>query len=1132
VLKNQSYENGTDGHGCQAYRPNGVFYEERGEVDKPKDWTLYYLHDPDFVPPWDTANQDGWCEPEVKPIPKAAPFLDPLRISDGQWAMKAFTMWRIHTLGFSQQVACETGKRYQATVYAHAWSSNDDDAHTSDGIGSGPFFALEGTAGLSDAQQNFVFKVGIDPTGGTNPFADTVIWGQGAHVYNAMHQLPIVEVIAQADRVTVFVQSVCRYRLKHNDAYFDNWLFEEVDVPEPPQPEPGLPYQVIVELLPPDATLEEKDVVTRVVHAEKRTFMQSADDAWFLVTHGAEGSAVHVWERYRWTDDIEAYLRGHGVENIEFFWFGEEPSPPPTTGKLGPHIMRNTADIALTYPAPVVKLVGDWGLAGNYGGLVIGRYAVEYAVQGDYIQGKTPRQSALDFVVTQTDTIVANPLIEYWEGPNEPVFTTMEGLAWYAQFEIERMNLMEALGKKCVLGNFATGTPELSWWPAFLPAIEYGIANGAILGLHEYSCPWIWWMTGDHQIDPSEDEGDEGWTTLRYRKVYRQYLEPAGLGEMPLVITEAGIDPGVNPRPPGTPAGTWKQLGDFWRDNDGRPDTARHYFDQLRWYEEELKKDSYVIGATVFTWGSSGPPWDAFDVAQTEVAQLLGAHWSATPPPEPPEPEPEIVILDVRDQLATNPASPWYPWRRRTLDEITHFFVHHSAGAPSSSLDTVKAIARAHTSPTGKFRPGICYTFVIGADGTVWYVSDIENVVFSQGSETYPGDENRFGMGCCLLGNFTAGREPTAEQMQALEALIAFIESDLGRPLKVWGHKDVAPTQCPGDSWPWKPEWGRHATQPPTVDFVVGVHSAPVPFPTISIDALVRRLQSLRISEYKLLDDGNPANVDLVHSLSQNGIMPVVRMFQQGQFPGRLASALMDRARVLYNAGARLFEIGNEPNLTGEWQCDAYPSAGWQDTAMVQQVAANWWADAVEMIGWGGKPAFYAMAPTERGGVNQPYSSVMWARKMLDWIGTNHRQQMTQFLQEGKVWLAVHTSPFTRPFDYSPVQPWGTDDMCLLGYEPLQAYIRQLFGVTPVTISTEGGVYSPAHMEELGWPDAPYTWETWGDYTWAMHNFLAQRGTLNGMHTWVLSDEGSPWWPNCGWYDQYGNPRTPIATRL
>jgi hypothetical protein len=138
-------------------------------------------------------------------------------------------------------------------------------------------------------------------------------------------------------------------------------------------------------------------------------------------------------------------------------------------------------------------------------------------------------------------------------------------------------------------------------------------------------------MTGAHQLDPDEDQGDEGWTTLRYRKVYRQHLIPAGAGDVPLVITETGIDPLVNPKPPGAKSGTWSQLGDYWREHDNEPDKADYYFRQLVWYDKELQKDDYVIGATIFTFGNWGGTWKHFDIAGTPVAEKLIAYTQNDP---------------------------------------------------------------------------------------------------------------------------------------------------------------------------------------------------------------------------------------------------------------------------------------------------------------------------------------------------------------------------------------------------------------------------------------------------------------------------------------------------------------------
>ena len=314
--------------------------------------------------------------------------------------------------------------------------------------------------------------------------------------------------------------------------------------------------------------------------------------------------------------------------------------------KLAPHILRTTGDDYSVFPA--AKFVGDWGGAMALPGemLIIGRLCSDQDAQWQRKQGLSPRKAAEQFIKWQKPTYDSNPHIIYWEGHNEPVFDR-EGMAWYAQFEIERMSLMSDLGLRCVVGNFATGCPsDLTLWEPFMPAIEEMEQHGALLGLHEYSSPYMWWMTGAFQVDPTEDEGDEGWTTLRYRKVYRQFFEPAGLGDTPLVITECGLDPlaAVNKVRPGMKIGTWLSLGDYWREQDGETSKADFYFRQLQWYDLELQKDPYVLAAFIYCYGNFGKPWSEFDVAGTAVAEKLEAY-ARQDPHVPPviEPTPEPV---------------------------------------------------------------------------------------------------------------------------------------------------------------------------------------------------------------------------------------------------------------------------------------------------------------------------------------------------------------------------------------------------------------------------------------------------------------------------------------------------------
>lgn len=362
-------------------------------------------------------------------------------------------------------------------------------------------------------------------------------------------------------------------------------------------------------------------------------------------------------------------------ESKSYYPSYERSQPMPS--KLGAHVLRMTGLTgAFVAAGPVVvKFAGDWAASAQVppGAMIIGRKVADDDAQSQRAQGKTPAEAAHQFVHAwkQLELYQQNPRITYWEGHNEPAWGDLDGMAWYAQMEIERMKLMDGLGLRCVIGNFATGTPQMELWPAFVPACRYALEHGHILGLHEYSTPFMWWMTGKYQIDRSEncitsDGRLAGWTTLRYRQVYDRFLKPAGLGQLPLIITENGLDPLVNPTPDDWPHGTYKHLGHWWKKGPsawGYPlpddwvpeggwhlgDSERFYAEQLAWYDWHLRQDSYVIGATVFTFGNYGPPWKDFDVAETNAANWLIEHVTkaksaggeAGPPvPIPPAPAP------------------------------------------------------------------------------------------------------------------------------------------------------------------------------------------------------------------------------------------------------------------------------------------------------------------------------------------------------------------------------------------------------------------------------------------------------------------------------------------------------------
>jgi hypothetical protein len=218
--------------------------------------------------------------------------------------------------------------------------------------------------------------------------------------------------------------------------------------------------------------------------------------------------------------------------------------------------------------------------------------------------------------------------IDAWEAYNEPGVSTPEQMQRLATFEAERTRLLAAAGIRSCVGNFGTGAPALELWPHFFPAIRAVQQHNGFLGLHEYSAPYIWFGTGRYQLNPEQDEGDEGWLTLRYRKVYRQHLQPNGL-EVPLLITETGVDGAVSPRP-GPQGLGWMDFADFWEsENQIRTTAAGFYMEQLAWYDAELQQDPYVRGASIFILGAT-PGWETFELVG-EPAALLHQYLSVHP---------------------------------------------------------------------------------------------------------------------------------------------------------------------------------------------------------------------------------------------------------------------------------------------------------------------------------------------------------------------------------------------------------------------------------------------------------------------------------------------------------------------
>ena len=218
-----------------------------------------------------------------------------------------------------------------------------------------------------------------------------------------------------------------------------------------------------------------------------------------------------------------------------------------------------------------------------------------------------------------------------WEGYNEPVADTPDKMKRLADFEAERVRLLAERGVRSVVGNFATGHPPLELWPDFGPALAATRQYNGYLGLHEYSAPIMQFGYGALQLDNGSDQGDEGWLTMRYRKAYRHYLNSMGYGQLPLLITECGVDGLVGNRPGPAEARGWQDFIQTWLDNGLRNDPSGVYMDQLIWYDGQLRQDKFVKGATIFEAGAS-PGWESYDILG-RTGELLQQYLAVHPQP-------------------------------------------------------------------------------------------------------------------------------------------------------------------------------------------------------------------------------------------------------------------------------------------------------------------------------------------------------------------------------------------------------------------------------------------------------------------------------------------------------------------
>ncbi|MBN1179823.1 MAG: LysM peptidoglycan-binding domain-containing protein [Anaerolineae bacterium] len=203
LLRNPGFEGSCGGGWCANNWTRDTFTGAvYGEIFTPEGWVTYWSEGTNPV--------DGrpYGRPECKVIPNADPFLGPpARVRSGMYAIMQFGFFRSIDSGVYQTVTGLTpGATVRFSAYAHAWAC-DDDEHSA--------------YSCADAYQT-LFRVGIDPNGGTNPWSPSIVWASG-YSYDEFRLIgPVEAQVGQNGNVTVFIRGTTKWPVKHNDIYIDD----------------------------------------------------------------------------------------------------------------------------------------------------------------------------------------------------------------------------------------------------------------------------------------------------------------------------------------------------------------------------------------------------------------------------------------------------------------------------------------------------------------------------------------------------------------------------------------------------------------------------------------------------------------------------------------------------------------------------------------------------------------------------------------------------------------------------------------------------------------------------------------------------------------------------------------------
>jgi hypothetical protein len=239
------------------------------------------------------------------------------------------------------------------------------------------------------------------------------------------------------------------------------------------------------------------------------------------------------------------------------------------------------------------------------------------------------------------------PIFHAWESLNEilPEKATADYHRLFDEYQVAFAEKMRVAGFEPIAQNFGTGNGTGEQWLTFYPGT---LASYKYLGFHEYD-----WPTLDRLHTQGVNAGNGGmWLALRYRRIMQEIRQKYGSQHV-CIITECGMTQGVQG---GQDIGQFATVNTVPGSTVKLPISADAYWQTLLWYNSELMKDDYLMGACLFVTGATAQ-WETFEHLGP-VMERLEAYQQATPAPQPTPTTGDSQMYALNIDLANPKGNP------------------------------------------------------------------------------------------------------------------------------------------------------------------------------------------------------------------------------------------------------------------------------------------------------------------------------------------------------------------------------------------------------------------------------------------------------------------------------------------